>query len=204
METLKILLLVFVAMSIGALLDEHRKKRLGIKDKPKEEPSKPPKSKWPTDEMYKNFYRTGDRRFLYDEHYKKKGYNDYDSVDYDDDDYEDDDFDDKPKKRKKRKKRKTKHYTNSWVSDENYEKFLRTGDRNYLWDENYRRWDDYDDDYEETDDYSDDFDAEDRECDRVLKEVKEFLDKDKPKLILPDSYIMEQQQRNARRRTPKP
>ena len=31
-----------------------------------------------------------------------------------------------------------------------------------------------------------------------MREVKEFLDKDKPKLILPDSYIMEQQQRRAR------
>ncbi len=38
---------------------------------------KAPKRHWPTDEMYKNFYRTGDRRFLYDEHYKKKGYNDH-------------------------------------------------------------------------------------------------------------------------------
>ena len=192
MEILKILLFVFVAMSIGALLDTHRKRRLGIKDEPKEEPNRPPKSKWPTDRMYRDFYRTGDRRFLYDEHYKKKGYNDFDSVDYDDEDL-DEDYDDKPKKRK------TKHYSQSWVSDENYEKFLRTGDRNYLWDENYKRWDDY----EETD-YSDDLDAEDKECDRVLKEVKEFIDKDKPKLILPDSYIMEQQQQQARRKNNKP
>ena len=78
---------------------------------------------------------------------------------------------------------KAKKYKADWVSDENYEKFLRTGDRNYLWDENYKRWDDY----EETD-YSDDLDAEDRELDRALKEAKEFIDKDKPKLILPDSY----------------
>ena len=78
---------------------------------------------------------------------------------------------------------KAKKYKADWVSRENYEKFLRTGDRNYLWDENYKRWDDY----EETD-YSDDLDAEDKECDRVLKEVKEFIDKDKPMLILPDSY----------------
>ena len=82
---------------------------------------------------------------------------------------------------------KAKKYKADWVSDENYEKFLRTGDRNYLWDENYKRWDDPDDDYKEPD-YSDDLDAEDKECDRVLKEVKEFIDKDKPKLILPDSY----------------
>lgn len=88
---------------------------------------------------------------------------------------------------------KAKKYKADWVSDENYEKFLRTGDRNYLWDENYMRWDDY----EETD-YSDDLDAEDRECDKVMKEVKEFLDKDKPKLILPDSYSMEQQQQQAK------
>ena len=96
-----------------------------------------------------------------------------------------------------------KKYKANWVSDENYEKFLRTGDRNYLWNENYKRWDDYDDDYEETD-YSDDLDAEDKECDRVLKEVKEFIDKDKPKPILPDSYIMEQQQQQARRKNNKP
>ena len=84
-----------------------------------------------------------------------------------------------------------KKYKADWVSDENYEKFLRTGDRNYLWEKDYKRRDDPDDDYEETD-YSDDLDAEDKECDRVLKEVKEFIDKDKdkdkPKLILPDSY----------------
>ena len=84
---------------------------------------------------------------------------------------------------------KAKKYKADWVSDENYEKFLRTGDRNYLWEKDYKRRDDPDDDYKETD-YSDDLDAEDKECDRVLKEVKEFIDKDKdkPKLILPDSY----------------
>ena len=90
---------------------------------------------------------------------------------------------------------KAKKYKADWVSDENYEKFLRTGDRNYLWDENYKRWDDH-----EIPDYSDDLDAEDKECESVMREVKEFLDKDKPKLILPDSYIMEQQQHRARRR----
>ena len=98
---------------------------------------------------------------------------------------------------------KAKKYKADWVSDENYEKFLRTGDRNYLWNENYKSWDDPDDDYKETD-YSDDLDAEDKECDRVLKEVKEFIDKDKPKLILPDSYIMEQHQQQARRKNNKP
>ena len=82
---------------------------------------------------------------------------------------------------------KAKKYKADWVSDENYEKFLRTGDRNYLWEKDYKRRDDPDDDYKEPD-YSDDLDAEDKECDRVLKEVKEFIDKDKPKLILPDSY----------------
>lgn len=159
-----------IAGAIGVALDTHRKKRLGIKDELRVKEYKPPKRRWPTDEMYKNFYRTGDRRFLYDEHYRKKGYNDFDSVDYDED--YDDDFDDKPPKRR------TKHYTNSWVSDENYEKFLKTGDRNYLWDENYKRWDDYDDDFDDDDD-------DDKEYNRVMKEVKDFLDKDKPKLILP-------------------
>ena len=107
-------LIGIVTGAIGVALDTHRKKRLGIKDEPKVKEYKPPKHRWPTDEMYKNFYRTGDRRFLYDEHYRKKGYNDFDCVDYDDD-----------------------------------------------------------------------FDAEDREYDRVMKEVKDFIDKDKPKLILP-------------------
>ena len=127
MGTLKVLLIVVVAMTIGAILDERRKRRLGIKDEPR----------------------------------VPKG----------------------------------KKYKADWVSKENYEKFLRTGDRNYLWNENYKRGDD-----DEIRDYSDDLDTEDKECERVMREVKEFIDEDKPKLILPDSYIMEQQQRNARRR----
>ena len=124
METLKVLLIVVVAMTIGAILDERRKRRLGIKDEPR----------------------------------APKG----------------------------------KKYKADWVSKENYEKFLRTGDRNYLWKDDYKRGDD-----DEVPDYSDDLDAEDKECERVMREVKEFIDEDKPKLILPDSYIMEQQQRNA-------
>jgi hypothetical protein len=87
---------------------------------------------------------------------------------------------------------KAKKYKADWVSDENYKRFLRTGDRNYLWEKDYKRWDDH-----EMPDYSDDLDAEDKECESVMREVKEFLDKDKPKLVLPDSYIMEQQQRRA-------
>ena len=39
------------------------------------------------------------------------------------------------------RKPKPKKYKADWVSKENYDKFLRTGDRNYLWDDNYKRWD---------------------------------------------------------------
>ena len=70
-------LIGIVAGAIGVALDTHRKKRLGIKEEPKVKPYKPPKRRWPTERMYRDFYRTGDRRFLYDRHYKKKGYNDH-------------------------------------------------------------------------------------------------------------------------------
>lgn len=36
-----------------------------------------------------------------------------------------------------------KKYKADWVSKENYDKFLRTGDRNYLWKKDYKRWDEY-------------------------------------------------------------
>lgn len=38
---------------------------------------------------------------------------------------------------------KPKKYKTDWVSKKNYEKFLRTGDRNYLWKKDYKRWDEY-------------------------------------------------------------
>lgn len=38
---------------------------------------------------------------------------------------------------------KPKKYKADWVSKENYDKFLRTGDRNYLWKKDYKRWDEY-------------------------------------------------------------
>lgn len=31
-----------------------------------------------------------------------------------------------------------KRHKSDWVSDENYDKFLQTGDRNYLWDDDYK------------------------------------------------------------------
>lgn len=37
------------------------------------------------------------------------------------------------------RKPKPKRYKADWVSDKNYEKFLRTGDRNYLWKDDYDR-----------------------------------------------------------------
>lgn len=95
------------------------------------------------------------------------------------------------------KKRRPK---SDWVSRENYEHFLHTGDRRFLYEKNYKKkgYNDYEDtDY---DDFDDKFDAEDKESERVMREAQTFIDKDKPKLILPDSYIMEQQQRNARRK----
>ena len=36
------------------------------------------------------------------------------------------------------RKPKPKKYKADWVSDKNYDKFLNTGDRNYLWDDNYK------------------------------------------------------------------
>lgn len=41
------------------------------------------------------------------------------------------------------KQPKPKKYKADWVSKENYDKFLRTGDRNYLWKKDYKRWDEY-------------------------------------------------------------
>ena len=40
----------------------------------------------------------------------------------------------------KPKQPKPKKYKADWESKENYDKFLHTGDRNYLWDDNYKRW----------------------------------------------------------------
>lgn len=37
----------------------------------------------------------------------------------------------------KPKQPKPTSYNSDWVSDKNYDKFLETGDRNYLWDDNY-------------------------------------------------------------------
>ena len=39
----------------------------------------------------------------------------------------------------KPKQPKGKRYKADWVSKENYDKFLRTGDRNYLWKDDYDR-----------------------------------------------------------------
>ena len=36
------------------------------------------------------------------------------------------------------KAKKRKKYKGDWVSKVNYDKSLRTGDRNYLWDDNYK------------------------------------------------------------------
>lgn len=39
----------------------------------------------------------------------------------------------------KSKQPKPKKYKADWVSDKNYDKFLETGDRNYLWKDDYDR-----------------------------------------------------------------
>lgn len=39
----------------------------------------------------------------------------------------------------KPKQPKPKKYKADWVSDKNYDKFLETGDRNYLWKDDYDR-----------------------------------------------------------------
>lgn len=39
----------------------------------------------------------------------------------------------------KPKQPKPKKYKTDWVSDKNYDKFLETGDRNYLWKDDYDR-----------------------------------------------------------------
>lgn len=39
----------------------------------------------------------------------------------------------------KPKQPKPKRHKADWVSDENYDKFLQTGDRNYLWKDDYDR-----------------------------------------------------------------
>ena len=43
----------------------------------------------------------------------------------------------------KPKQPKPKKYKADWVSRENYNKFLRTGDRNYLWKKDYKRRNEY-------------------------------------------------------------
>ena len=41
-------------------------------------PKKKHKSEWVSKENYEHFLKTGDRRFLYEKDYKKRGYNDFD------------------------------------------------------------------------------------------------------------------------------
>ena len=59
METLKALLFVVVAMTIGAILDERRKRRLVIKDEPRVSKGKRYKADWVSKENYEKFLRTG-------------------------------------------------------------------------------------------------------------------------------------------------
>ena len=59
METLKALLFVVVAMTIGAILDERRKRRLVIKDEPRVSKGKRYKADWVPKENYEKFLRTG-------------------------------------------------------------------------------------------------------------------------------------------------
>ena len=60
-----------VAGAIGVALDTHRKKRLGIKDEPKQPKSKKYKAGWVSKENYNKFLRTGDRNYLWKKDYKR-------------------------------------------------------------------------------------------------------------------------------------
>ena len=71
MEALKALLIVVVAMTIGAILDERRKRRLGIKDETPTSKRKKHKADWVSDESYNKFLRTGDRNYLWKDDYDR-------------------------------------------------------------------------------------------------------------------------------------
>ena len=71
MEALKVLLIVVVAMTIGAILDERRKRRLGIKDEPRVSKGKRYKADWVSKENYEKFLRTGDRNYLWKDDYDR-------------------------------------------------------------------------------------------------------------------------------------
>ena len=60
-----------VAGAIGVALDTHRKKRLGIKDEPKQPKPKKYKADWVSKENYNKFLRTGDRNYLWKKDYKR-------------------------------------------------------------------------------------------------------------------------------------
>ena len=61
-----------VAGAIGVALDTHRKKRLGIKDEPKQPKPKKYKADWVSKENYNKFLRTGDRNYLCKRDYKRR------------------------------------------------------------------------------------------------------------------------------------
>ena len=71
MEALKVLLIVVVAMTIGAILDERRKRRLGIKDEPPIPKRKKHKADWVSDKNYDKFLRTGNRNYLWKDDYDR-------------------------------------------------------------------------------------------------------------------------------------
>ena len=60
-----------VAGAIGVALDTHRKKRLGIKDEPKQPKPKKYKADWVSKENYDKFLETGDRNYLWKDDYDR-------------------------------------------------------------------------------------------------------------------------------------
>ena len=71
MSILGYFIIGIVAGAIGVALDTHRKKRLGIKDEPKQPKPKKYKSEWVSKENYDKFLRTGDRNYLWKDDYDR-------------------------------------------------------------------------------------------------------------------------------------
>lgn len=71
MSILGYFIIGIVAGAIGVALDTHRKKRLGIKDEPKQPKPKKYKADWVSKENYDKFLRTGDRNYLWKDDYDR-------------------------------------------------------------------------------------------------------------------------------------
>lgn len=71
MSILGYFIIGIVAGAIGVALDTHRKKRLGIKDEPRQPKPKKYKADWVSKENYDKFLRTGDRNYLWKDDYDR-------------------------------------------------------------------------------------------------------------------------------------